>query len=108
MRRRHVDGQPALIQTKDLDELLETKPDKQVRLLPGFDQYVIAVSRSLVPAEHLAKVSRTSGWIPPVVLHCGRVAGVWKLENGTVQAEPFEQIPAKLLNAKIERVLAAL
>jgi hypothetical protein len=102
-----VDGRPALLRTADLDELRDTKPDKQVRLLPGFDQYVIAVNRSLIPAEHRSKVSRTSGWISPVVLHCGRVAGVWKLEDGAVHIEPFEELPTKLLDAEIERISTA-
>lgn len=99
-----VEGQPALVRTKDLDELLDTKPDNQVRLLPGFDQYVIAVNRSLIPAEHLSKVSRTSGWISPVILHCGRIAGVWKLDNGTLDVDPFEKIPRKLLDAELARI----
>lgn len=99
-----VEGKPALIRTEDLDELRNTKPDKQVRLLPGFDQYVIAVNRSLIPAEHLAKVSRTSGWISPVILHCGRIAGVWKLDGGAFEMDAFEDIPKKLLDAELERV----
>jgi hypothetical protein len=99
-----VDGQPALLRTEDLDELRDTKPDNQVRLLPGFDQYVIAVNRSLIPAEHRAKVSRTSGWISPVILHCGRIAGVWKPVNGAIDIEPFEDIPADLLAAEAERI----
>jgi hypothetical protein len=99
-----VDGQQLLVRKEDLDELRATKPDRQVRLLPGFDQYVIAVNRSLIPAEHLSKVSRTSGWISPVVLHCGRVAGVWKLEGTTMTVEPFERIPAELLADEVERV----
>ncbi len=99
-----VDGQLALLRTEDLDELRDTKPDKQVRLLPGFDQYVIAVNRSLIPAEHLSKVSRTSGWISPVILHCGRIAGVWKLDNGILDVDPFEKIPQKLLDAELKRI----
>ena len=99
-----VDGQSAFVRTEDLDELRNTKPDKQVRLLPGFDQYVIAVNRSLIPAEHLAKVSRTSGWISPVILHCGRVAGVWKLDGGVLDVDAFEDIPKKLLDAELERI----
>lgn len=99
-----VDGRTALVRTADLEELAETKPDKQVRLLPGFDQYVIAVNRDLIPAEHLAKVSRTAGWISPVILHCGRVAGVWKIEDNALSVEPFEDIPRKLLAAEIERI----
>jgi hypothetical protein len=99
-----VEGRISLVRTEDLDELKNTKPDRQVRLLPGFDQYVIAVNRDLIPVEHLAKVSRTSGWISPVILHCGRIAGVWKLENGVLTVEPFERIPAGKLADEVERV----
>lgn len=99
-----VDGVAALARTEDLDELRDTKPNSLVRLLPGFDQYVIAVNRDLIPAERRAKVSRTSGWISPVVLYGGRVAGVWRLEDGTIEVEQFEDIPAKPLAAEMERV----
>jgi DNA glycosylase AlkZ-like len=56
-----------------------------VRLLPGFDPYVIGALRQLdrlVPApEHKAAVSRTSGWISPVLLDGGRIAGTWRQES---------------------------
>ena len=103
-----VEGRPAFVRTEDLDELRKTKPDKQVRLLPGFDQYVIAANRDLIPAEHRSKVSRTSGWISPVILYCGRVAGVWKLDNGAVEVDAFEDIPARQLTVEIDRVTSAL
>lgn len=103
-----VDGVTMLARNEDLDELRETKPNRLVRLLPGFDQYVIAVNRKLIPAEQLSKVSRTSGWISPVVLYGGRVAGVWSLDNGTVAVDQFEAIPAKSLAAEIARVTASV
>jgi hypothetical protein len=103
-----VDGSAALALTSDLDELRDTKPNTLVRLLPGFDQYVIAVNRSLIPTAHRAKVSRTSGWISPVVLVGGRVAGVWSVENGKLDVDPFEKIPAKPLAAEFTRISAAL
>jgi hypothetical protein len=99
-----VDGVTSLVRTADLDELRASKPNRLVRLLPGFDQYVIAVNRGLIPRAHLAKVSRTSGWISPVVLYAGRVAGVWSAENGVVSVDPFEEIPKKLLDAEIDRL----
>jgi hypothetical protein len=102
-----VDGSPALALTSDLEELRDTRPNTLVRLLPGFDQYVIAVNRSLIPAEHRAKVSRTSGWISPVVLVGGRVAGVWSVENGKLDVDPFEKIPAKPLATEVARVFPA-
>ena len=101
-----VDGTTALARKEDLDELRDTKPNRLVRLLPGFDQYVIAVNRNLIPAEHLSKVSRTSGWISPVILHCGRIAGVWTLEDGKLGVDAFEDIPKKLLDAELERISA--
>jgi hypothetical protein len=99
-----VDGVPSLVRTEDLEELRATKPNSLVRLLPGFDQYVIAVNRDLIPAAHLARVSRTSGWISPVVLYAGRVAGVWSSDNGRITVDAFEDIPAAPLAAEIERI----
>ena len=60
-----VDGAPAMMLAEHVDELAGIEPASGVRLLGAFDQYVIAVSRSLIPAEHHAKVSRTAGWISP-------------------------------------------
>ncbi|HET9140117.1 winged helix DNA-binding domain-containing protein [Actinophytocola sp.] len=99
-----VAGTPAYVRTADLAELRDTRPNKLVRLLPAFDQYVIAVNRDLIPAPHRAKVSRTAGWISPVVLYGGRVAGVWNTDGGTVSVEPFEDIPDGPLAAEIKRV----
>ena len=65
---------------------------------------MIAVNRDLIPAAHLAKVSRTSGWISPVVLYAGRVAGVWNSDNGRVTVDAFEDIPAEPLAAEIDRI----
>ncbi|CAA9261538.1 MAG: hypothetical protein AVDCRST_MAG41-2395 [uncultured Corynebacteriales bacterium] len=60
------------------------EPDGAVRLLPGFDPYVVGVLRQLehlVPAAaHKAAVSRASGWISPVLLHGGRIVGTWAQE----------------------------
>ena len=60
------------------------EPSRVVRLLPGFDPYVIGALRQLdrlVPApEHQAAVSRASGWISPVLLDGGRIAGTWTQE----------------------------
>ncbi|MCP3802881.1 winged helix DNA-binding domain-containing protein [Allokutzneria sp. A3M-2-11 16] len=80
---------PRCSRAEDVDEIESTAPNKLVRLLPAFDQYVIAVNRDLIPTEHLAEVTRTAGWISPVVLHGGRVAGV----------------PKKALAAEVVRVL---
>jgi DNA glycosylase AlkZ-like len=61
------------------------EPSRVVRLLPGFDPYVIGALRQLdrlVPAPELTSaVSRTSGWISPVLLDGGRIAGTWTQES---------------------------
>jgi hypothetical protein len=36
-----VDGERAYVLAEDLDELVSTRPTTVVRLLPGFDQYVL-------------------------------------------------------------------
>src|SRR5690606_12199492 len=76
-----VDGVPMRLLAEDLDELAATAPTEAVRLLGGFDQYVLGAGTNatyLVPAERRGDVSRTGGWIAPVVVHGGRVAGTWQ------------------------------
>lgn len=98
-----VDGRPALLPAPLLDELAATEPATGVRLLGPFDQYVIAVSRELIPADNLAKVSRTAGWISPVVLHEGRIAGVWT--NDPFETDLFETVPRRGLAAAHARFI---
>ncbi|MBX6386603.1 MAG: winged helix DNA-binding domain-containing protein, partial [Microbispora sp.] len=53
-------------------------------------------------------VSRAAGWISPVVIHRGRVAGVWEAKEGRPVAELFEPVPDGLLAAEVDRVAALL
>lgn len=99
-----VDGTRSYALAASLDELTSVPLNDQVRLLPAFDQYVLAVNRDLIPAEHRGKVSRTAGWISPVVLYRGRVAGVWTFQDGTVDMTPFEPVPGDLLATEIKRL----
>jgi uncharacterized protein YcaQ len=78
----------------------ESPPARVVRLLPGFDMWVIGAARDaaalLDPAEK-KRVYRNQGWISPVVLVNGRMEGVWKHERKgrrlTVAVEPFGKLP---------------
>ena len=71
-----------------------------VRLLPGFDMWVIGAARDaaalLDPAEK-KRVYRNAGWISPALLVNGRIEGVWKHERKgrrlTVAVEPFGKLP---------------
>jgi hypothetical protein len=78
----------------------EAPPERIVRLLPGFDMWVIGAARDaaalLDPAEK-KRVYRNQGWISPVLLVNGRMEGVWKHERKgkrvTVTIEPFRKLP---------------
>lgn len=73
------------------------EPSDGVRLLPAFDQYVLASGtndpRLLDPARRGA-VSRAAGWIAPVVLVGGRIGGTWEVSDGLVRVALFAETPA--------------
>ncbi|MET7465431.1 winged helix DNA-binding domain-containing protein [Nonomuraea sp. NPDC005501] len=108
------DGRTLLALTEHLDGLAATRPSEEVHLLPGFDPYILGAPRDLeplVPAAVKAKVSRQAGWISPVVLYGGRVAGVWRPERGRAVVELFEPVPGAALDqavALVESRLAAV
>ncbi len=79
-----------------------------IRLLPLFDSYLLAHREKdhLLSAKHYKRVYRNQGWISPVVLINGAVAGVWshKLQGKQlrVEIEPFAKL-SKPERAGIER-----
>jgi hypothetical protein len=76
-----VEGRPAYARTADLDDLAAAEPMPGVRLLPAFDQFVLGPgtkNEEIIPARHRALVSKAAGWIAPVVVSDGRVAGTWE------------------------------
>ncbi|WP_329521685.1 winged helix DNA-binding domain-containing protein [Spirillospora sp. NBC_01491] len=102
-----VEGVQMHLLSGHLHELLSTEPTGSVRLLGAFDQYVLGAGTSethLIPAEHRGEVSRKAGWISPVLLHEGRVAGVWEPKDGDVVVTTFEDVPAAPLAAEIARL----
>ncbi|MGW5684855.1 winged helix DNA-binding domain-containing protein [Nonomuraea sp. NPDC003754] len=105
-----VEGTPLLALTEHLDDLAATEPSQAVHLLPGFDQYILGAPRSLeplIPAGVKSKVSRAAGWISPVVIYQGRVAGVWESKDGEPVLELFEPVPEQPLAAAVARLRAA-
>jgi hypothetical protein len=95
-----VDGRQAWVLVDDLEDILDAESPAVARLLPAFDPWVIGADRGapLLDPTHLARVFRPQGWISPVLLVNGQVAGVWKhLRKGTrliVELEPFRRLPA--------------
>jgi hypothetical protein len=84
-----------------------------VFLLPGFDPYVLA------PLSHRAHtilegrvddVSRAAGWISPVLLVDGRIAGTWEPTTDgastTVTLTPFAPLPRKVVAAARDHLAA--
>jgi DNA glycosylase AlkZ-like len=109
-----VDGAPAHILAEDLDELASTAPTTAVRLLPGFDQYVLGPGTGdggVVPPSRRAAVSRQSGWISPVVLAGGVVSGTWELDRDRVRVAWFGEAgkpPRNALETEVARLSSIL
>ena len=109
-----VDGERAYVLAEHLDELAATKPTTAVRLLPGFDQYVLGPGTKdahVVPPARRADVSRQAGWISPVVVAGGVVRGTWELEGDRVRVDWFAElgrVPRTALRAEVARLSAIL
>jgi winged helix DNA-binding protein len=113
LREVEVDGEPAYILAEHLDDLASARPTSAVRLLPGFDQYVLGVGTEdghVVPARRRAAVSKQSGWISPVVIGGGVVRGTWGLAGDRVQVAWFKESGAvpRTLRAEVARLSTIL
>jgi uncharacterized protein YcaQ len=114
-----VEGTPGWMLREHADEAAaEEPPERLVRLLPGFDMWVIGAARDaaalLDPAEK-ERVYRNQGWISPVLLVNGRMDGVWKHERRgrrlAVTVELFGKLPKWAcveLQAEAERLASFL
>ena len=106
-----VDGEPRWALRDDVDAMAECGLDDRVRLLAGFDALTIAWrprEGSFVPDGFLPRVSRTSGWISPIVLARGRAAGMWEPkrsgERVEVQIEPFVRVNRRKVEAEARKL----
>jgi hypothetical protein len=89
-----VDGVASFVLAEDVDEIAATRPSSTVRLLGGFDQFVLGPGTAdghVTPAPRRSAVSRQSGWIAPVVLRGGVVSGTWELDGERVVVEWFKE-----------------
>jgi hypothetical protein len=78
-----------------------------VRLLPAFDQYVVAAPRDETATTKPERIYRPGGWFSPVLLVDGVMAGVWAREGDEVTIEPFGRI-GKEVRAAAEAEAARL
>jgi hypothetical protein len=112
-----IEGTAGLALRSDVKDLSARKPFTGVRLLPGFDAYVNDLPRrvdALMPVGRHADVHRVAGWVSPVVIIDGRVAGTWELGNGKrggISVQPFGRWRGgaqKELAAEADRIAAFL
>jgi hypothetical protein len=104
-----LEGAKAWMLAADAREARELPPARSVRLLAGFDQYVIGASchaEQLLPGDLRARVYRPQGWISPVLLVNGRMAGTWRhaIKGSRVEVviEPFVAAPAWVRRGAIQ------
>jgi hypothetical protein len=101
-----VDGRPSVMLREDLDELESTRPTTSVRLLPGYDQWVLGPGTKedcIVPPAHRPAVTRRAN----LVISGGVLVGTWALREGRLTVSCFDEVdppdPA-LLDAEVARV----
>ena len=80
-----VGGERAYVLAQDAEALAAAEPDDTVRLLPGFDPWVIGATRHsdrLMPDPAFRdRVHRPQGWVSPVITAGGRIVGTWRHER---------------------------
>jgi hypothetical protein len=79
----------------DVAAIEAAAPSGAVRLLPAFDQYVVAAPRDERACAAPERVYRPGGWFSPVLLVDGVMAGVWSLDDSVVTIEPFAPLSAE-------------
>jgi hypothetical protein len=97
-----IEGNAFWARTTDVDALASAERFDAVRMLPAFDQYVLAPGTKdphLIDPARRGDVSRAAGWIAPVVLVAGRVGGTWELSDGLVRVALFAEAPSVDENA---------
>jgi hypothetical protein len=109
-----VDGDRAYVLAEDVDGLIAPRPTTVVRLLPGFDQYVLGPGTAdghVVAAARRSAVSKQSGWIAPVVVAGGTVSGTWELDGDRVLVAWFKEAgkpPRDALDQEVGRLSGIL
>jgi Winged helix DNA-binding domain len=112
-----VEGARGLVLRADV-AAVTAQPEPAVRLLPGFDPWINEVPRrvdSVLAADRHDLVHRTAGWVTPVVVVDGRVAGTWEITGngarGAVEVAAWDRWrpgARKELKREVDRLAAFL
>jgi hypothetical protein len=87
-----IDGESAHLLRDDVEDLAGTPPTDAVRLLPGYDQWILGPGTAdahVVPPGKRALMSRGAD----VVITGGVVSGTWSLGEGRLAIEWFADGP---------------
>ncbi|HVL54232.1 MAG TPA: crosslink repair DNA glycosylase YcaQ family protein [Vitreimonas sp.] len=112
-----VEGVRAWVRAEDVERVVEAPAFRGVRLLPGFDPFINELPRrvdSVLPVVHHDRVYRTAGWVTPLVLIDGTMAGTWEIgggRRGVVSIKPWARWRGgarQELRAEVERLAAFL
>ena len=105
-----LEGETAWVPTEHADDLATIEPSSSVRLVGGFDQWVLGPGTDdghVTPAARRTSVSRTAGWIVPVALVGGVVSGTWERDDATIRLAWFREAgaaPRKALRDEVARL----
>jgi hypothetical protein len=98
-----VDGEPAYVLREDLADLAATPPTSAVRLLPGYDQWVLGPGTAdahVVPPARRRLVSRQAN----LVVAGGVVSGTWSLTDDQIVITWFAEAGAAPHDALADEV----
>lgn len=85
-----VDGAPAAVLAEHADELEAATPVSTIRLVPGFDQWVLGpgtADPNVITAERRVLATRGAN----LVLEGGRVSGTWKRTDAGAEITWFDE-----------------
>jgi hypothetical protein len=105
-----VDATECFIPTEHVDALAAAQSSKAVRLLGGFDQWVLGPGTDderIIAKHRRFTVSKTAGWISPVVVVGGIVCGIWDLDGDRVTVTWFAEagrVPRTALEKETRRL----
>lgn len=105
-----VEGESLHVLREDLDELGSTRPTEVVRLLPGYDQWVMGPGTQdshIVPPARRTLISRGS----PFVVAGGLVSGTWSVSKDEVKVAWFPEVgqpPRQALRDEVERLATVI
>ncbi|HKE98078.1 MAG TPA: winged helix DNA-binding domain-containing protein [Actinomycetes bacterium] len=101
-----VEGRRAWALAEDVPGMRVADLRAPARLLPGFDVYVAGTRPrgSLVDPGVEARVFRAAGWVSPVVLVDGTVAGVWRHERAGGRVEVTVELFRELEPRRLEEI----